>query len=203
MKEIKLPISQTITMPLKVDESKTVDLGNGIVRFTLGEFSSQDASPNIEIARKNGGNILYATTSIEAQLETILMQYFMGPFVRHEERRVLFEREILQSTALGYKAKKELVSTIVLHNHLLDTKKLNNLQKRLKQIMEWRNAFAHGKLIYDTVAGCTLKYYFGNTKTQHLTDDYWTDVEKCFQDCLGLLNEVQLELERKHEPVQP
>lgn len=113
MKEIKLPISQTISIPLKPDMSKAVDMGNGILRVPLGVVSSDDAFPALEMARRNGGNVLYATTSIEQQLERILLDYFMGPFIRHEERRVLFEREILQSTALGYNSKRALVSTII------------------------------------------------------------------------------------------
>lgn len=196
MKEIRLPITQTISMSLKPDLSKAIDHGNGRFSIPFGGISSDDWLPIIETARKNGGNVLYATTSIEQQLENILMQYFMGPFVKHEERRVLFEREILQSTALGYKAKKELVSTIVIHNLLLDKQGLNKLQKNLKQIMDWRNAFAHGKLIYDTEAGCSLRYYSGNAKTQLLTDDYWTGVEKCFQECIDLLKTVENELYR-------
>jgi len=196
MKEIQLPITQTISMPLKADLSKAVDLGNGNFRIDIGEVSSNDYAPLIETARRNGGNILYATTSIEQQLEYILMEYFMGPFIKHEERRVLFEREILQSTALGYRAKKELISTIVKHNHLLDTKTLSSLQKRLKQVMDWRNAFAHGKLIYDTVAGCSLRYYSGGAKSQPLTDEYWTEVENGFKECIELLKAVQNELYR-------
>lgn len=201
MKEIQLPITQTISMSLKPDLSKAIDRGDGRISIPFGEVSSSDFSPLIETARKNGGNVLYATTSIEQQLENILMQYFMGPFIKHEDRRVLFEREILQSTALGYKAKKELVSTIVRHENLLDTKKLNLLQTILKQIMDWRNAFAHGKLVYDTEKGCSLRYYSGSAKTQHLTDDYWSDVEKYFQECIELLQIVQNELYRKQASV--
>lgn len=187
-------------MPLKADMSKAIDLGNGMFRVTLGEISSSDYSPIIETARKNGGNVLYATTSIEQQLEAILMQYFMGTFAKHEERRQLFEREILQSSALSYNAKKELVSKIVTHNKIINAKKINNLQQKLKQVMEWRNAFAHGKLIYDTKAGCSLRFYSGSAKNLVLTDDYWTDIEKCFYECSALLNEVQRELEDKQMP---
>ncbi|HKB59250.1 MAG TPA: hypothetical protein VKC56_04305 [Gallionellaceae bacterium] len=196
MKEIKLPINQTYSMRLKFDPAKAVDLGNGVVRHTLGTFSTEDAAPSLEMARKNGGNILYATTSVEQQLENILMLYFMGPFIKHEERRILFEREILQSSALSYNAKKELVSKILAHNEVVDNKVLNKLQQKLKRIMEWRNAFAHGKLIYDADAGCSLQYYSGSAKTLSLTDDLWSEVEECFLECTELLKAVQLSVEK-------
>lgn len=198
MKEISLPITQTFSITIdthNIDMSKVVDLGDGKFGVHLGSISSEDVSPVIEIARKNGGNILYATTSIEQQMESILLRYFMGPFVQHEDRRELFEREIIQSSSLSYSTKKELVSKVINSNNLLDGKKKNNLQAKLKKIMEWRNAFAHGKIQYDSKAGCSIKYYSGGPKNLVLTDTYWNEVEECFNECTKLLGEVLSELD--------
>ena len=100
MKEINLPINQTFSLTIdthKLDMSNAVNMGDGSLKIPLGTIVDENISLKVETARKNGGRVLYATTSIEQTLEAILLEYFMGPFIKHEERRVMFEREILQS----------------------------------------------------------------------------------------------------------
>ena len=194
MKEISLPITQTFSLTIdtyNIDISKAVDMGDGRLLVPLGNIVDEGISLIAETARKNGGKVLYATTSIEQKLEAILLEYFMGPFVKHEERRVMFEREILQSSALSYSAKKELVAKLVNDGQLLSGGKKNVLQSHLKKIMEWRNAFAHGKIKHDNRAGCFISYYSGQPKQLSLTDEFWDEVEKCFKECDVLLSEAQ------------
>lgn len=198
MKEIALPITQTFSMTIdthNIDRNKVVDLGNGMLGISLGSISSEEVTPKLEIARKNGGNILYATTSIEQQLESILLLYFMGPFIKHDDRRQLFEREILQSSTLSFSAKKELVFKIAHNCDLLDGEAKEKLQKQLKKIMGWRNAFAHGKMQYDNRDGCLIKYYSGGPKHLELNDEYWSEVEITFKECSDLLSELLKMLE--------
>ena len=177
-----------------IDMSKAVDMGDGRLLVPLGKIVDESSSLKVETARKNGGKVLYATTSIEQKLEAILLEYFMGPFVKHEERRVMFETEILQSSALSYSAKKELVAKLVNDRQLLSGSKKNSLQSHLKTIMEWRNAFAHGKIKHDNNAGCYIVYYSGRPKQIFLTDEYWDEVESSFKECDALLTETHNQL---------
>jgi hypothetical protein len=194
MRDINLPISQTVSFtfdPQGIDLSKAVDDGQGRRRVPLGTIFDDRISSLLETARRNGGKVLYATTSIEQKLESILLEYFMGPFTGHDDKRAMFEREILQSSALSYRAKKELVTKIVNASNLLEGSKKSTLQSHLKEIMEWRNAFAHGKIQHDTKMGCFIRYYSGEPKTTILSDDYWDEVEKTFKECDALLDEAK------------
>lgn len=119
----------------------------------------------------------------------------MGPFVSHDDRRAMFEGEILQSSALTYKTKKELTIKVINNHELLPGTKKNKVQKYLKEIMEWRNAFAHGKIQHDSMNGCFIKYYSGEPKTLPLSDGYWDEVEHCFKECTELLKEALQKLE--------
>ncbi len=200
MKEITLPITQSYSITIdmhNLDTSNAVDMGGGRFRIPLGNIVDENITSIVETARKNGGKVLYATTSIEQKLEAILLEYFMGPFIRHNDRRVMFEREILQSSALSYRTKKELVIKLISDNELLPGNKKNVTQGYLKKIMEWRNAFAHGKIKHDSKAGCFVTYYSGKLNTLHLTDGYWDEVERCFKECDVLLNEAQQQLGHK------
>jgi hypothetical protein len=202
MREINLPITQTVSItfnPSTFDLSKAVDIGDGRRQVPLGTVFDSQINAVMETARRNGGKILYATTSIEQTLESIMLEYFMGPFVGHEDRRVIFEHEVLQSSALSYRTKKELVTKIINNERLLAGKQKSAAQEHLRTIMEWRNAFAHGKIQHDTQMGCFVRYYSGGTKTLSLTDKYWDEVEKTFQECVELLKEAQQQLAKKQQ----
>ncbi|HET7625636.1 MAG TPA: hypothetical protein VFM25_10265 [Verrucomicrobiae bacterium] len=202
MREINLPMTQTFSItinPRTFDLSKAVDMGGGRHAIPLGNIVDPQIGAVVETARKNGGKILYATTSIEQTLENILLKYFMGPFVGHDDRRAMFENEVLKSSALSYRAKKELVTKLINTQALLEGKNKSKLQGHLSTIMEWRNAFAHGKIQHDTPKGCFISYYSGGTKKIMLDDKYWNDVENTFKECVELLKEAEQQLERKQQ----
>lgn len=197
MKEIDLPISQTVSItvdPRNIDMSNAVDIGGGRLVVPLGTLIDETISTTVATARQNGGKVLYATTSIEQQMESLLLEFFMGSFEGHDDRRELFEREVLQSSALSYNAKRALVTKIVNQRALLEGREKSSLQALLRRIMEWRNAFAHGKIQHDSRAGCFIKHYSGEAKTLALTDAYWEDVERAYNDCSSLLEKAKRQL---------
>jgi hypothetical protein len=91
------------------------------------------------------------------------------------------------------------VTKIINNERLLAGKQKSAAQEHLRTIMEWRNAFAHGKIQHDTQMGCFVRYYSGGTKTLSLTDKYWDEVEKTFQECVELLKEAQQQLAKKQQ----
>jgi len=125
------------------------------------------------------------------------LRYFMGPFVKHDEKRAIFERDILQSSALTFHSKKELIAKIINPNDLLHGQDKNKVQSYLRNIMDWRNAFAHGKIHYDNMAGCFINYYSGSMRTLHLDNKYWDEVEISFRECSTLLNSLLNEIDKK------
>jgi len=204
MKEIKLPIMQTVSLTISqqdIDPSKAIDIGGGRRGVSLGVMFDERIASLMETARQNGGKILYATTSIEQKIESILLEYFMGPFAGHDDKRVMFEHEVLQSTTLSFRAKKELVTKIINNDSLLAGDKKSAAQRDLKKIMDWRNAFAHGKIQHDTKRGCFIAYYSGEPKTETLDDHYWDEVERVFRECDVLLDEAIRTL-RSRKPMQ-
>jgi hypothetical protein len=165
MKDIDLPITNTVTMSIdlaQLDEEAAVEVdGRLLVPTKVGV--NEQSFKELEQARVNGGKILYATTTIEHQLDDIILHYFMGVFVYGFDARELFEKEMLQSSLLSFSAKKELAIKIINQIKLLKGKDKNSLQNGLKNIMEWRNGFAHGKLNNHSSNGCYLHYYSGKS----------------------------------------
>lgn len=200
MRDIELPITQTysVTVDLqKLGETQPIDDGDGKWIVPIGNIVDEEACAITSTALRNGGKILYATTSIERQLDQLLLHYFMGPFEEHSDKRVMFESEILQSTALSFSAKKELVAKVVNDAQLLVGKKKNRFQGNLKKIMNWRNAFAHGRIQHDNATGCFIHHYSGAPKKLVLDDKFWDEVEVCFTECSELLKYAYGELDKK------
>lgn len=198
MKDIELPITKTFSITIdtyNTDTSETVEMENGQFTVPLEDVVNKSILATTEKARTNGGKVLYAATSIEQQLEGLLLRYFMGSFTEDNEPREMFEREILQSSALTYSSKKELTTKIVNELDLLQGKNKNRLQSALKNIMNWRNAFAHGKVQHDNMLGCSIQYYSGGRQQLKLTDDFWSGLEITFTECSRLLKEAHDKLE--------
>jgi len=89
------------------------------------------------------------------------------------------------STTFGYSP--ELVHKILNESKIINGKGKDSLQKGLKEIMKWRNAFAHGTLQHDNISGCFIRYYSSGNKVLKLSDDFWESVESTFKECHEIL----------------
>ncbi|MEW8543588.1 MAG: hypothetical protein AB2693_08625 [Candidatus Thiodiazotropha sp.] len=193
MKKLDLPMTTTFSTTIdmqNIDRDQLVDLGDGKTALSFGTIDFGKQGKVVQIARQNGGQILYATTSIEQDIENILLNYFMGPFTPLNSKRELFEREVLQSSTLSYRNKKDLLSKVINESAALTGKKKNKLQSQLKKIMEWRNAFAHGKIEHDMNKGCLVRYYSGEIRELVLSEDKLCEIEQTFNECREHLKAV-------------
>jgi len=200
MREINLDVSQTIVFGFKQDSSGKVKVDvddSGRESASMGSFGSVEQQ-EINIAKGNGGKILYATTSVEKKLEKIILHYFIGAFdntdglSEHNRRRQLFNDEVLQSSSFSFSFKKQLLRVMLdkAEPVILKGEIRSNIQGDLKKIMTWRNAFAHGDLLYDTRKGVVLKYYSNGPQKLTMDDDFWELVEKTFKQLNERLEEV-------------
>lgn len=197
MKKIKLPVLETysVTFDMHVALKEVSEKGKShIESIDLGKQSK--GHKEMEVARENGAQILYATTGIEKKCEDVISMYLFGPALGPNERRDLFVNELLQSSSLTFAFKKELARKIITKCDLLKGKNRNSLQGNLKKIMDWRNAFAHGHLVYNNKFGCSLSYFSSSPQSLKLDDDYWSTVENCFADTTKLLQEAFKKLEQ-------
>ncbi len=185
----KIKLHGYSTIRLKVDK-------NNYLRC-IGELDKdlETLSKELVTLQKNGAEILYATINIENILENLLTVYLFGTRKIHNERRCFFENELLQSSYLSFAAKKAIGQKIIHRLNLLKGSQKNILESNLKKIMDWRNAFAHGKLVNDVHEGCFIQYFSGFSKELKLDDEFWVSVERCFSDTEELLTEIVRKLD--------
>ena len=87
----------------------------------------------------------------------------------------------MKSDHLSYAAKKGLVVEIMNSESLLKGNEKNDLEKSLKDVMDFRNAFAHGDVTFEEDKGCVLSYWKGGLKRDILTEEYWNNLETIFK----------------------
>lgn len=186
MKKISLPATNTISFTINmVEDTNVVVDSDGAI--------GPEQFEALEIARANGGKVLWSTMCLEKSLESIITNYFMGPLNGASARRELFESELLQTSFFQFSVKKHLIDKISKEYSVPKPKERNKLQSYLKRIMLWRNSFAHGNLVLDGERGVLLRYYSGSQREEVLNEQYWSTVESIFEQCRKLVDELLAE----------
>ena len=192
MREIKLPASNTVRFTFSGADlsSSGIIMPDSHTHKSLGGMEGDDYK-NFDIARKNGGVVLWSTVCLEQTIERIILNYFIGPFYGPNTKRQQFENEVLKSSSFQLSFKKQLIHKISESVTALSGKEQSKLQGLLKKIMLWRNAFAHGSLTLDVKTGVELNYYSGGNQSICLSNDYWDAVEDSFNKCTELLKKLE------------
>jgi hypothetical protein len=202
MKKITLPITQTYSssLDLMAVPKENIVQREGRVEIHFPQMDFAESNIILFSVRENGALIVYAATSIEGQIDQILLYYFFGPTTGPNLRRNDFLQDILQSDALTYAFKRNQLTKIVNMLNLLEGDNKNKLDLNLKNIMTWRNAFADGTIHYDASRGAEIRYFSGSPKTQALSDEFWNQVESCFNEADQLLTTVFQTLTKMNSP---
>ncbi len=132
-----------------------------------------EAMSRLSEARRNRLKVIEGALSVENQLESIILQYFLG---RSHEKRAVFESLILNSDWCSFAAKRKLINHIINEEKLLEGKDKNEFEELMKQVMSFRNAFTHGKLSSDETR-VWLSYFESTPREEELTNEYLTRVE--------------------------
>jgi hypothetical protein len=188
MKEIDLQVGFSAELKIDlsaVDHKKTNELG----QVLLGTMELLPMKEEIEIARKNGAQVVWAALEIEKAMEQLISHHLFHP-IGINPSRDFFHKDILTSSFFGFAPKKMLVQKIINEQELLSGKGKNRLSGALKQVSDKRNAFAHGNITARQGQGCLLQYFSGDQKSDQLSDEYWSELEKNVLDAKALLKEA-------------
>ncbi|WP_051333345.1 hypothetical protein [Aliagarivorans marinus] len=198
MKEIELPSVPKfmVSMNKETMVPEPSHVQDGTPWFSFGKIDFGQTNELLSIVKSNGAKILYATTWLESRLEEILMQFFMGEDEFTSERSYLFKHEVLESSGFSFSFKKETCIKIINHLNLLKGKNKDKLPKLLKNIMSWRNAFAHGTLGYDGAKGCFIDFYQGGQQRLLLDDEFWVECESTFTSAHECIDQVLKQLKQ-------
>jgi len=106
------------------------------------------------------------------------------------DKTEFFLDEVLHFRLFQFSWKKDLVVKIIKKTNLLCKESIVDIRKSLDKIMDYRNAFAHNPVKYESGRGYFLK-------RKLLNDFYWQGVEDKFNCAHDLLREALVVLHEK------
>ncbi|QDQ25302.1 hypothetical protein FNU76_02445 [Chitinimonas arctica] len=140
--------------------------------------------------RRMSGRIISATSAIDQVIAGIIADTI---FREVKEYRELVFGSVLSSDWCSLAAKRKLLSIAVEQFDLLSGSKKGELEKSLKKVTQYRNAFAHGTLGHNVTVQ-ELHYFEGSPRRDILDEPYFDELERHFLTAWTLLGEVQLSI---------
>lgn len=193
MKKIDLPITRSFTTsPINIREA-CEDLASGKKKSVqLGTIDFSVAGKELDQARVNGGLIIWSAICLEQKLESIITNYIFqtSKQTNEDKGRSFFSNRVIKADHFSYAVKKNLIIEIVNDESLLEGRDKDQLPAVLKKVMEFRNMFAHGDIIFENGIGCALRYWSGGIKKEVLTDEYLKNIEECFKSAHNLADQI-------------
>jgi hypothetical protein len=177
MKEIYLPKSTEIRFYFDGEQPKT-------------SSSVNDFSEEMAVIEQNGSEILSATIMLEDRMIEAVSKILFGISTQNNKYREFFMNEIMGSSDFSYAFKRRVFTRLLERLQILDLNQIKKLKAGLNKLMEWRNAFAHGKVIHEYNGGFVLQYYSGEQKEVILDDEFFENIESTIRECLYTCNGI-------------
>ena len=186
----------------RLSEMAKIEVRHPVTGEVLGELDTKVKEDLVQV-RRNTGNIISTTIVIEQKISDIISNYLFGAF-RPNTQRDFFEREILCSSRLSSAAKIPVLLKILDELKYFEVlpasndkrkkdtkKKAKEFEDLLRKVLEYRNAFAHGELKYESPTGCILNYHSRDRKKCVLDEKFWDKLEDRYQELLEILNKIK------------
>lgn len=196
MKKLELPITRKFaTRAVNIHEAQK-DIASGKTdSIAFGTIDFGTSSKELDQARAHGGMVIWSASCIEDKLDSLIIRFVFSSEDKQDNKGMqFFANEIVKSNNLSYAAKKGLVVHIVNRESLLKGSNKTTLEKKLKDVMDFRNSFAHGDVIFQEDKGCVLNYWMGGPKSVILNEEYWSKLEDTFKKADELIEKALSEL---------
>lgn len=167
-----------------------------VVRFHLdgsnptSTCSSTNRREDLIAIEKNGSEIIMAAVMLEDRMIEAVSKLLFGNAVDAHEQRKFFVTEIMGTSDFSFAFKRRVFTRLLEHTGALDAPTIKELKTGLNKVMEWRNAFANGKVLYEHNGGYLLQFYSGGAKQLVLDDEFFESVENTLRNCLYACNSV-------------
>ncbi|MDP3877933.1 MAG: hypothetical protein Q8Q50_13210 [Methylobacter sp.] len=184
MKELQLPKAIPIRFYLNDEQPKSRAL-------------DEDFSVEMAVIEKNGSEILSSAIMMEDRMVEAVSKILFGVSAKNGKNREFFVNEIMGTSDFSYAFKRRVFTRLLEQLEIIEPDETKRLKTGLNKIMEWRNAFAHGQVLYEHNGGFVLQYFSGGHKEMILDDDFFENVESTIRNCLYTCNGI-IQSQKKH-----
>ena len=89
------------------------------------------------------------------------------------------EALFFENKSVTLDSKRHLLISALESSERLEPQKIKELDRNIRKVMDWRNAFAHGRIRFKGEK-VYLAYFKNGLKQEELTDDFYTKIESYF-----------------------
>jgi hypothetical protein len=177
LKELHFPKELTVLFHLDGSSPKTI-------------ASDTHGSDDLATIKRNGSELITATVMLEDRMIEAVSKMLFGKEADSRESREFFVAEIIGTSDFSFAFKRRVFTKLLERTGALDAPATKELKAGLNKVMEWRNAFAHGKVLHEHNGGYLLQYYSGGVQELVLDDSFFEKVESTIRNCLYACNGV-------------
>jgi hypothetical protein len=110
MKKIKLTVPSRYTVVIDTQTAVKTLAATG--RVDPVSLDVGVANRELDVARENGAQVVYAAAGVQNKLDEIIGTYFFGPIMGPNDRRDFFINQVLKSSDLTFAFRKRLACEI-------------------------------------------------------------------------------------------
>jgi hypothetical protein len=173
MKPIEIPFRYNLKAPIKKQGTK--------ISLPIGKMKIH------EKIRERGQGIARSCTDIEDWIKELIAKIAFSNENKHIE---FLQGLILDSDFCTFSVKRTILNKCLGHFKYLSGKKRAALEKYLADVIKYRNAFTHGKII-NKDDKFYIKYFEGNIQSDELNNDYWDKLILTLDKTFELLRELE------------
>lgn len=177
MKELRFPKELAIRFHLDGGSPKTSSSGSSV-------------TDELRAIEKNGSELITAAVMLEDRMIEAVSKLLFRKNADSRLQREFFVEEIMGTSDFSFAFKRRTLTRLLERAEALEPSAIKELKAGLNKVMEWRNAFAHGKLLHEHNGGFVLQYYSGGPQELVLDDAFFEKVESTVRNCLYTCNGV-------------
>ena len=177
MKQLRFPKELTVLFHQDGSRPKTI-------------FSGAEGLEDLATIEKNGSELIMAAVMLEDRMIEATSKLLFGRSAESSMPREFFVAEIMGTSDFSFAFKRRVFTRLLENTGALDAPAIKELKAGLNKVMEWRNAFAHGKVLHEHNGGYLLQYYSGGVQELVLDDAFFDKVENTVRNCLYACNGV-------------
>lgn len=160
--------------------------------FPAGSSPKAPASNvnDVSVIEKNGLEVITAAVLLESRMIEAVAKLLFGNALQDRTKREFFVEEIMGTSDFSFAFKRRAFTRLLERTQALEAEATKELKAGLNKVMEWRNAFAHGRLVLEHGGGFVLEYYSGGRKELVMDNAFFENVEDTIRNCLYKCNSI-------------
>jgi hypothetical protein len=157
----------------------------------------------IATIERNRSELITATVLLEDRMIEAVGILLFRTHASGDLEREFFTKEIMGTSDFSFAFKRRVFTRLLEQTKALDAITIQTIKAALSNVMVWRNAFAHGKVLHELNGGFLLQYHSGGHQELVLDDVFFEKVEATVRHCLYTCNDVILRARLDPEDVRP